>query len=120
MKGSEKTVMLKKAMIEALNKCCGRVKDACQQTGVGVTTHYDWSHDDPEYKKQWLQSKRGAIHLAESALHREMQEGGKGAVTAAIFLLKTLGKDQGYVERQEIEVTDIKTPSWFTTDKGEP
>lgn len=107
------TAQRKKDMIEALGKCCGIVSHACEKTGVGRRTHYDWVDSDPEYKKAWLQSKRGAVDLAESTLHKEMKEGGKGAVTAAIFLLKTLGKDQGYIERQEVEVTEVNPPIWL-------
>lgn len=113
MIGDSQTIQRKKDMVEALNKCCGIVSTACEKAGISRRTHYNWIEDDPEYKKAWLQSKRGAVDLAESTLHKEMKEGGKGAVTAAIFLLKTLGKDQGYIERQEVEVTEVKPPIWL-------
>ena len=40
------------------------------------------------------------LDFAESQLHKQIKEGN---TTATIFLLKTLGKKRGYVERQEIQ-----------------
>ena len=107
------TEQRKKDMIEALTNCLGIVSHACEKTGVGRTTHYEWLDSDPDYKAAVLQSKRGAVDLAESTLHKAMQQGDKAAVTAAIFILKTLGKDQGYIERQEIITNKPEPGDWF-------
>jgi len=40
----------------------------------------------------------------------------EGNPAATIFFLKTKGKKRGYIERQEIEVTERKPLSWFVSD----
>lgn len=103
----------KKTMIEALDASLGIVSHACGKANISRQTHYRWCNEDPDYKAAVLQSKRGAVDLAESTLHKAMQQGDKAAVTAAIFILKTLGKDQGYVERQEIKIDKPQPGDWF-------
>ena len=117
---SEETVFngKKRKMVEALNKSLGIVTHAAKLAGIDRGSHYKWVKSDPDYKQAWIESKRGAIDLAESTLHKEMKEGGKGAVTASIFLLKTLGKEDGYVERKEHTITKPEPGEWFDDSKS--
>jgi len=86
-------------MIEALEKSLGIVTTACKQVGIGRTTHYLWLDEDPEYKAAVNGIKDIVLDFAESKLHKLIESGDTGAT---IFLLKTLGKGRGYVERQEL------------------
>ncbi|MCC6448747.1 MAG: hypothetical protein IT215_08705, partial [Chitinophagaceae bacterium] len=42
------TNILKKAMIEALEKSLGVVTTAAKAVGIDRSTHYDWYNNDPE------------------------------------------------------------------------
>ena len=47
-----KSDILKKKLIEALEKALGVVTTACKTVGVARSTFYDWYNADPEFKKQ--------------------------------------------------------------------
>ena len=97
----------KALMIKALEKSLGIVTTACKQVGIHRATHHRWMHEDEEYKKAVEDLKSVTLDFAETHLHKAIQEGN---VTATIFLLKTLGKSRGYIERQEIQHdTDISS-----------
>ena len=106
---------LKRAMLEALDKSLGIVSTAAKTAGIDRTTHYNWLKDDPEYKAAVDQIQESVIDFAESHLYKLIKEGNPAA---NIFYLKTKGKNRGYIERQEIEVSERKPLSWFENDAG--
>lgn len=97
-------------MLEALEASLGIVSTAAKKANVGRSTHYKWMDEDPEYKKAVQEVQEGVLDFAESHLYRLVK---KGNPAATIFFLKTKGKKRGYIERQEIEVTEKKPLSWF-------
>ena len=106
-----KTEHHKKAMIEAMEKSLGVVTSACKAVGIGRTTHYQWMQDDEEYKKAINDLENITLDFAESQLHKQIKDGN---TTATIFFLKTKGKNRGYVESQDINITQgNEKPSWF-------
>lgn len=106
-----KTEQHKKAMLEALEKSLGVVTTACKKAGVGRTMHYEWLKSDPEYKEAVNDLQDITLDFAESQLHKQIQDGN---TTATIFFLKTKGKNRGYVESQDINITQgNEKPSWF-------
>lgn len=102
---SDKTDILKKAMIKALEQSIGVVSTAAKKAGIHRSTHYDWMANDPEYKDQVREIEEVALDFAESKLHEQMNEGN---VSSIIFYLKTKGKRRGYVERQEFEIKETE------------
>jgi hypothetical protein len=94
--------ILKRTMIEALEKSLGVVTSACKIADVARSTHYQWLIDDQEYKMAVDSVQDIALDFAESQLHKQIKE---GEVSSTIFYLKTKGKRRGYVERQEIDTT---------------
>lgn len=94
-----KTLILKKSMLEALEKSLGVVTTACKMVGVERRRHYDWLKKDPKYAEQVAELEEVALDFAESQLHNQIKEGN---TTATIFYLKTKGKRRGYIERQEV------------------
>jgi hypothetical protein len=92
--------ILKKAMIEALEKSLGVVSTAARVSGIARSTHYGWLKDDSEYKQAVEELSEVALDFAESQLHSKI---GEGDTTATIFYLKTKGKKRWYVERQEVQ-----------------
>jgi hypothetical protein len=92
--------VLKKAMIEAMEKSLGVVTTAAKTVGIARSTHYLWMNEDEEYKKAVEDISDVALDFAESKLHKQIRD---GDTTATIFYLKTKGKKRGYVEKREIE-----------------
>ena len=105
----------KKDLLDALERSLGIVSTACEKVGVDRKTHYNWLKDDPEYKAAVDQIQESVIDFAESHLYKLIKEGNPAA---NIFYLKTKGKNRGYIERQEIEVSERKPLSWFENDAG--
>ena len=100
MSKQQNATLKKEAMVKALEKSLGVVTTACKQIGIDRTTHYRWYNEDEVYKQTCDDLKNVTLDFAESQLHKQIQEGN---TTATIFLLKTLGKKRGYIERQEIQ-----------------
>lgn len=92
--------ILKKGMIEALEKTLGIVSTACKMVGIARWTHYRWMEEDAEYKKQCADIDNMTLDFAESQLHKQIAEGN---TSATIFFLKTKGKKRGYIERVELD-----------------
>lgn len=88
----------KAVMIEALQKTLGVISTACELAEISRDTHYRWMNEDEEYKREAEDTTDLAIDFAVSALHKQIAEGNH---VSTIFLLKTLGKKRGYVERVE-------------------
>jgi len=107
---ANKTEHSKKALLEALEKSLGIVTTACKIVGVGRTTYYEWYNGDKEFRSAVDELKNVALDFAESQLHKQISD---NSTAATIFYLKTKGKKRGYVERQEIEVTERKPLSWL-------
>lgn len=98
-----KSDILKKHLVEALEKSLGVVTTACKNTGVNRSTFYEWYNKDEEFRKQVDDIGNVALDFAESKLHEQIMDNN---TSATIFYLKTKGKKRGYVERQEITGAD--------------
>ena len=92
------TNILKRQLVEALEKTLGVVTSACKVVGVARSTFYEWYNDDIEFKNKVDSIGDIALDFAESQLHKQIKDGN---VTATIFYLKTTGVKRGYVERQD-------------------
>lgn len=92
--------ILKKGMIEALEKTLGIVSSACKMVDISRQTHYRWLQEDEDYKKQCTEIENMTLDFAESQLHKQIAEGN---TSATIFFLKTKGKKRGYIERMEVD-----------------
>ena len=106
----DKTDTKKAAMLEALEKSLGIVSTACKMVDISRQTHYAWLKADEEYKSAVNSIQDSVLDFAESHLYKLVKDGNPAAT---IFFLKTKGKKRGYIERQEIEVTEKKPLSWL-------
>ena len=110
-----KTYILKKNMVEALEKSLGIVTTACKSVGISRVTHYEWFNTDEEYKTKVESIADIALDFAESKLHKSIEN---GSDTAVIFYLKTKGKKRGYIERTEIQHEGSKVSIQIIPDEG--
>lgn len=93
----------KKEIIAALVASKGMVYVAARKLNCVAQTIYNYAEKYPEVK-QVMQQERGLmVDIAEIALYKALQNGEPWAVS---LTLKTIGKDRGYTERQEITGAD--------------
>ncbi len=102
--------IIKKAMLDALEKSLGIVTTATKIVGISRQAHYNWLIDDQEYKQAVNDIQDIVLDFAESKLHKQIDG---GDTTATIFFLKTKGKKRGYIERTEIELQQSRLPEWL-------
>nr|DAP27680.1 MAG TPA: putative terminase small subunit [Caudoviricetes sp.] len=80
---------------------------ACRQANIkSRTTYYRWLEND-EFRDAVENVNESFIDLAESQLRAAVS---RGDMNAVFFLLKTKGKNRGYVERteQSVSVNDFQ------------
>lgn len=113
---TDKTDTKKELLLSALEKSLGVVSTACKAAGVARDTHYRWLKDDPDYKRAVNELQNVALDFAESHLHKLITEGNPAAT---IFFLKTKGKVRGYIETQDIQLSEKKPLSWLKSSRKE-
>lgn len=91
-----------KKIITAYEKKAGNLSATATALGVSRQTLYDWQHEFPELKSQMKDVEESLLDFTESKLLEAIQSGN---LTAIIFHLKTKGKERGYVERVENNVS---------------
>lgn len=89
-------------MLECLGKSLGIVSTAAKKAGISRETHRLWMRDDPEYAAKVAEVREDRVDFIESMAHKRVSE---GSDTMIIFMLKTQGKERGYIERQDVNIT---------------
>ena len=87
-------------MITALKAASGMVYVAARKLGCSHTTIYTYAKRYPSVQDAINEERGYFVDTCEIALQRAVLAGEGWAVC---FALKTLGKDRGYVEKQQIE-----------------
>src|SRR5574344_567510 len=95
----------KQAMIKALKETLGIVTAAAKKANINPCTHYEWMKKDEKYAADVEEVGEQCLDFAESQLLKLIAG---GDTTATIFYLKTKGKGRGYVEKQQIDVTNTE------------
>jgi len=83
----------------ALVRSIGNLTVAAKSLGISRFTIYRRMERSPRIRTVYDTARESMIDNVESSLYRRALG---GDVTACIFILKTRGKDRGYVERHEI------------------
>ena len=96
-----KTNILKKNLLEALEKSLGVVTTACKIVDCNRSTFYKYYNGDSKFREAVDELQNMTLDFVESQLHKQIKAGN---TTATIFYLKTKGKKRGFVERQEIQM----------------
>lgn len=109
MSTPDKTDTKKKAFLQALEKNLGIVSNTAKGIGIHRSTYYDWRRTDPDFEKASDDIQEVALDFVESKLLKRISD---ESDTAIIFYLKTKGKNRGYVERTEIQTTEVPTLQW--------
>ena len=94
--------IVKKNLLEALEKSLGIVTTACKIVGCARSTFYKYYKDDQDFRASVDELENLTLDYVESKLHKQIENDN---TTATIFYLKTKGKKRGYIERKEVEMT---------------
>jgi hypothetical protein len=88
--------------LKAIENSGGYVSLISDRVGCHISTLYEWKDKHPEIQKAIDSEKIKQVDFAEGKLQSLIK---KENPTAIIFYLKTQGRDRGYVERQDIDIT---------------
>ena len=104
---SDSFSLKKKAFIEAYTSCFGNVTKSCKLVDTSRSTFYEWISTDESFAKaiKEIEPKEMLVDLAEDSLVKNIKA---GSTPEILFLLKTLGKDRGYIEKIQTEDTTKK------------
>tara|TARA_Y100001973_G_C5135378_1_gene300022 strand:- start:287 stop:667 length:381 start_codon:yes stop_codon:yes gene_type:complete len=97
----------KETLLKALEKSLGVVTIACKNSEIPRSTFYKWLKDDKDFKAKVKQIEDVALDFAESQLHKQIAD---NSTAATIFYLKTKGKNRGYTEKSELDLTSGGSP----------
>lgn len=89
-----------KTIIAALKATAGMVTYAAKKLDCDYTTLYGWIRRSSQLQKALQAIKESHIDLAETKLLQNVKDGDPGSI---FFMLKCLGKNRGYIEKQQIE-----------------
>ena len=102
MPGSKERVKTQR-IIECLRETNGLVSLAAKRVPCSMTTIYTRARDVAAVRQVIDECRSELVDYGELALRRAVVNGEPWAVA---MVLKTLGKDRGYVERQEVTGAD--------------
>jgi hypothetical protein len=94
----------------------GNLSAIARRLNVTRATVYNYANRWKTVEDAIEEEKQGMLDFTENQLFKQVQAGN---ITAIIFTLKTLGKNRGYVERQEItgkDGTDLYRVNWDEID----
>ena len=86
----------------AIRDANGMVSAAARKLDVDRTTVYRYINKYVTVKNALDEARESLLDMTEAQLFKAVQGGN---VTAIMFTLKTIGKDRGYVERSQHEVS---------------
>jgi predicted SpoU family rRNA methylase len=104
-------------MSKALEETNGMVYLAARKLGCSHVTVYKYAKLYPSVQDTITEQRGNFVDECELALKRKVEAGEGWAVC---FALKTLGKDRGYVEKQEQEQSGSVRVIVEHVDKGKP
>jgi carbamoylphosphate synthase small subunit len=92
----------KKNFAEAFFKKGCNISEACKAVEISRPTYYDWLYSDEEFKAAIEEAQEKLIDFTESKLVENIQSNDTRAI---IFMLKTKGKNRGYIEKSQTEIS---------------
>lgn len=89
-------------VVSTYAKKAANVSATCTALGITRMTFYNWRKNREGLDEALSDVEESLLDFTESKLLEQIQEGN---LTAIIFHLKTKGKNRGYVERTENELS---------------
>ena len=99
----KKSITVKKTLvIKALEKNLGNISKACKKVDISRQCFYRWKEEDPKFAERVEDINELIIDFAESHLFKQIKN---NIPSSTIFFLKTKGRDRGYIEKNETDIT---------------
>ena len=95
-------------VIAALRACAGIRAAAAKALDCSPSTIAGYIEREPLVRAAMAELRETLVDKAESVVLRHLQ---KGSLTAAVFILKSLGKHRGWNERVEVEPIGHRPPT---------
>lgn len=92
----------KQAALLAYEKTMGNISATCKEVGISRETFYRWMREDKKFETKVSEIGEANIDFAETVLLKNIREGKE---TSLIFYLKTKGRERGYIEKIEQDIT---------------
>jgi hypothetical protein len=92
-----------KNFLKAFEVTAGNVSNACEKVNISRAIYYHWLKTNETFKEKVEEVNNKNIDFAETMLLKNIREGKESSI---FFFLKCKAKDRGYIEKQEIGVTD--------------
>ena len=92
----------KETLINAIQQGKGIVYHICRGLDISRQAFYKRVNNDEELQEALHDARQEIIDFAESKLLELIRDGNQNAI---MFFLKTVGRERGYVEKQEIDQT---------------
>ena len=87
---------------DAIKKAGGFISMACKSLGCTRKTIYNYLDKYPELKDVVNDIREHYLDIAEASLIQKVKDGN---TTELLFYLKTQGKNRGYVEKQQLDLS---------------
>lgn len=94
----------KEQIIKAIKKHDGMLATIAEAMGVTKRAVSYWRDKDDDIREAFEQAREINIDNAANWLNTEIRRDGQHAITAAVFLCKTIGRSRGYVEKTEMQI----------------
>ena len=105
----------KARIIEAIRKSDGLLTHAAKLAGVGTTTIYEYVNCCPDVRQAVEEASERVTDMAESALFKNIKDRDD---TAILFYLRTKGRNRGYIEKKEVELSgSIRSEAELTDEQ---
>lgn len=105
------------AIVKALVDCKGMIYLAADKVGCHADTIYERAKTSPAIRAAMKTERGRFVDASELKLHNAVMNGEPWAIQMA---LKCLGKDRGYVERQEVTTPPDQPFQSDITSGGQP
>ena len=104
----------KSLMIQALTKSLGNVSTACKVVDIDRATHYNWLESDENYKNEVESISDYSLDFVESKLIENINDKKESSI---FFYLKCKGKKRGWIEKSEVQNTNINYNQEMTDEQ---
>ncbi len=109
----QKRDVLTKRMKEFLiifKKNAGRIQASCEKAKQNRSTYYAWLEKSPKFKKGCYEAIENLKDFVEGKILTHIKSpDNKISADMCKFYAKTKMRDRGYVEKQELDVSDNRT-----------
>tara|TARA_R100001015_G_C4567537_1_gene126166 strand:- start:317 stop:688 length:372 start_codon:yes stop_codon:yes gene_type:complete len=95
----------KKKMIDTIRKSKGIVVSICKNLDMTRSAFYKRLESDQELRYELELARDELCDFSETKLWEHIKDGNLQAV---MFVLRTLGRHRGYIEKQEVEQTSTQ------------